>query len=157
MSAHLVSTVYTQVSFTVFCYLYITTQLRLKSLSTFYVRVSVSGSAFAQFLSSLSERGTSRPGIRRRPGQIPEGKVFKQWERIRISRVPRTEPCCAGFSSEPMVQVDFNHILIGSLIRKHSVSFHTSRFLYEHAACFHHMDNNVMCCNHQQQTLYTVI
>lgn len=35
----------------------------------------ISGSTFAQFLSSLSEHGLIGPGVRRRAGQIPEGKA----------------------------------------------------------------------------------
>lgn len=99
VSTHLVSTVYTQVSFTfeqtvrvvtllLFLFFvcvshlklgcdFIATRLHGINFCVLDFFVSLIGSTFAQFLSSLSEHCICTPGVRRRAGQIPEGK--KLW------------------------------------------------------------------------------
>lgn len=52
----------------------------------YFLCLDISGSTFAQFLRSLSERSVCGPGIRRRAGQIPEGKAMSASLKIRFLR-----------------------------------------------------------------------
>lgn len=58
------------------CCDFIKTQLQGINFCILTLFVSPVGSTFAQFLSSLSERCVNVLGVRRRTGQIPEGKTI---------------------------------------------------------------------------------
>lgn len=81
VSTHLVSTVYTQVSFFApdssapyHCIISFVFSVCALHSNKGFVSLCVSGSAFAQFFPLLSKHCIRRPGVRRRAGQIPEGK-----------------------------------------------------------------------------------